>query len=40
MRKLPAIREIMRPIYIEKGIISEVALGLQTAAQWPRPPAG
>jgi MFS family permease len=40
MRKLPAIREKMRPIYIEKGIISEVALGLQTASQWPRPPAG
>jgi MFS family permease len=38
--KLRAIREIMRPIYIEKGIISEVALGLQAAAQWPKPPAG
>jgi MFS family permease len=40
MRKLPAIREIIHPIYIEKGIISEVALGLQAASQWPRPPAG
>jgi MFS family permease len=40
MRKLPAIREIIHPIYVEKGIISEVALGLQAASQWPRPPAG
>jgi MFS family permease len=40
MRKLPAIREIIRPIYIEKGVISEVAFGLQAASQWPRPPAG
>jgi predicted MFS family arabinose efflux permease len=40
MRKLPAIRELIRPIYIEKGIISEVALGLQAATHWPRPPAG
>jgi MFS family permease len=40
MRKLPAIRKIIRPIYIEKGIISEVAFGLQAANQWPRPPAG
>ena len=38
--KLRAIREIIRPIYIEKGIITEVALGLQAAAQWPKPPAG
>jgi MFS family permease len=29
-RKLPAIREIIRSIYTEKGIISEVAIGLQT----------
>lgn len=40
MRKLPAIREIIRPIYIEKGIISEVAIGLQAATQWPKPPVG
>ncbi len=40
MQKLPAIREIIRPIYIEKGIISEVALGLQAATHWPKPPAG
>jgi MFS family permease len=38
--KLQAIREIIRPIYIEKGVIAEVALGLQAAAQWPKPPAG
>ena len=40
MRKLPLIREIIRPIYVEKGIISEVAYGLQAATQWPKPPAG
>jgi len=40
MRKLPALRETIRPIYVEKGIISEMALGLQAATHWPRPPAG
>jgi len=40
MRKLPAIREIIRPVYIEKGIISEVTIGLPAASQWPKPPAG
>jgi MFS family permease len=40
MLKLQSIREIIRPIYIEKGVIAEVALGLQAAAQWPKPPAG
>ena len=40
MRKLPAIREIIRPMYIEKGIISEMAFGLQAATHLPRPPAG
>ncbi len=40
MRKLPALRKIIRPIYIEKGILSEVALGLQSATQWPKPPVG
>ena len=38
--KLQTIRQIIRPIYIEKGVIAEVALGLQAAAQWPKPPAG
>ncbi|MFZ5569379.1 MAG: MFS transporter [Thermodesulfobacteriota bacterium] len=40
LKKLPELREIIRPIYVEKGIISEVALGLQSAVQLPRPPVG
>jgi len=40
MRKLPAIKETIRPIYIEKGIISEMAFSLQAANHLPRPPAG
>jgi len=40
MRKLPALRETIRPIYIEKGVISEAAFGLQAATRWSRPPAG
>jgi MFS family permease len=40
MRKLPVLRKIIRPIYVEKGILSEVALGLQSATQWPKPPVG
>ncbi|MBA4367545.1 MAG: MFS transporter [Desulfobacterium sp.] len=40
MRKLPALRASIRPIYVEKGILSEVALGLESAVQWPRPPVG
>jgi MFS family permease len=31
-RKLPLIRKMIHPIYIRKGIIPEVAAGLQTAA--------
>jgi MFS family permease len=38
--KLRVIRKVIHPIYVEKGIISEVARGLQAAAQWPKPPAG
>jgi len=40
MRKLPVLRKIIRPIYVEKGVLSEVALGLQSATQWPKPPVG
>ncbi len=40
MRKLPALRAVIRPIYVEKGILSEVVLGLESAVQLPRPPAG
>ena len=29
MRKLPAVRKIVRPIYVKKGILPEVAEGLQ-----------
>ena len=31
-RKLPALRQLIRPIYVSKGIIPEVASGLQAAA--------
>jgi MFS family permease len=31
LSKLPAIREVVRPIYIQKGIIPQVATGLQMA---------
>jgi len=40
MRKLPALRKIIRPIYVEKGVPSEVAWGLQSATQLPKPPVG
>jgi MFS family permease len=32
-RKLPSLREIVRPIYVRKGIIPEVASGIQAATQ-------
>lgn len=32
-RKLPSLRKIIRPIYVEKGIIPEVASGIQVATQ-------
>jgi MFS family permease len=31
-RKLPALRELVHPIYVSKGIIPEVATGMQSAA--------
>ncbi len=34
-RQLPAIREIVRPIYVRMGIIPEVAHGLETGAEQP-----
>ena len=40
LRKLPVLRQMIRPIYVERGILSEVALGLQSATQWPKPPVG
>ena len=35
---LPAIRKIVRPIYIKKGIISEIARGVQVASDAEIPP--
>ncbi len=35
---LPAIRKIVRPIYIKKGIISEIARGVQVASDAKIPP--
>jgi MFS family permease len=37
-RGLPSLREIVRPIYIKKGIIPEVAKGIQTATELTVPP--
>ena len=37
-RRLPALRELVRPIYVRMGIIPEVATGLQTAAELTVPP--
>jgi len=36
--KLPAIRKIVRPIYIKRGIISEIAKGVQVASDAKIPP--
>ncbi|MBN2588600.1 MAG: MFS transporter [Sedimentisphaerales bacterium] len=36
--KLPSLREIARPVYIEKGIIEQVEKGLQSASQLSVPP--
>ncbi len=35
---LPAIREAVRPIYRERGVIPEVAPGVQSATAWRTPP--
>jgi hypothetical protein len=37
-RELPAIRELVRPIYRRMGILPEVAQGLQTATNPMTPP--
>jgi MFS-type transporter involved in bile tolerance (Atg22 family) len=37
-RKLPAVREVVRPIYVRMGILPEVALGVQQAATMQEPP--
>jgi len=36
--KLPLLRKIARPIYVQKGIIPQVATGIQTAAELSMPP--
>jgi MFS family permease len=36
--KLPSLRKIAHPIYVKKGIIPQVAEGLQTAAELSMPP--
>lgn len=33
LRKLPALKKIVRPVYIKMGIIPEVASGIQTASE-------
>jgi MFS family permease len=41
-RRLPRLREMVRPIYIQKGILSEITAGIQSATEHPayspRPP--
>jgi len=37
-RKLPALRAMVHPIYVEKGIIPEVAYGIQTTDALMKPP--
>ena len=36
--KLPSIRKMAHPIYVKKGIIPQVAEGIQTAAELSMPP--
>jgi MFS family permease len=36
--KLPSLRKVARPIYVKKGIIPQVAAGIQTAAELSMPP--
>lgn len=36
-RRLPALRKQMRPVYVSKGIIPEIALGLQSATETTMP---
>jgi len=35
--KLPTLRRLIRPIYVEKGIITEIAAGLGTASELEAP---
>ena len=36
--KLPSLRELAKPVYIEKGIIEQVEKGVQNASQLSVPP--
>jgi MFS family permease len=36
-RKLPALRKLVRPIYVSMGILPEIAMGIQSAADSPVP---
>jgi len=38
LARLPALRRLVRPIYIRQGILPQVAEGLQSATQLTRPP--
>jgi MFS family permease len=38
LSRLPALRRLVRPIYVRLGIIPEIAAGLQSASQLTRPP--
>jgi hypothetical protein len=33
LRKLPALKNLVRPVYVRMGIIPEVAAGIQTASE-------
>jgi hypothetical protein len=35
--KLPVLRKLIRPIYVKKGIIPEIATGIQSAAELTMP---
>jgi MFS family permease len=37
-RRLPAVRAVMRPIYVRLGILPEIALGVQQASAMQMPP--
>jgi hypothetical protein len=38
MRKLPDIRRIIHPIFVQKGILPEVSSGMEAASELTAPP--
>jgi hypothetical protein len=36
--QLPILRKLIRPIYVEKGIVEEIASGIQSASLLQEPP--